>query len=110
MTQGDIEQVQKGAVEVLEPNEIIDVRSQSVSTTRPVDKVRTTEIVARGLDLLTSLGRLALRFLQESSTPVGVLSSSGSTSSEAVSGRGDIDLRGSSRQDGRRRRRHRGGA
>jgi hypothetical protein len=68
MTQGKIERVdtRSTAPGVLEPDEVIEVEPRPVSTTRPDVRVRATEIVTRGLDLLTSLGQLALRFLQES--------------------------------------------
>ncbi len=108
MTQGEIERVREKPVEVLhseilEPDEIIEVESQPVSRTRPDAKVRMTEIVMRGLDLLTSVGRLVLRFLQEPNTGTAISTPSVSRRSEpspdrTASGRG-----------GRRRRRHRGG-
>ena len=108
MVQANIERVEEQPVEVLEPevlgpDEIIEVQAKPVSTTRPDAKVRTTEIVAKGLDLLTSLGRLVLRFLQEPDASPGVSSPSRSPSSEPP-----VDRRATGRRGGRRRR-HRGG-
>jgi hypothetical protein len=113
MTQGDIERVREEPVEViqlevLDPDEIIEVQSQPISSSRPKAQVRTTEIVVRGLDLLTSLGRLVLRFLQTPDTGMEVSSSSPSSSvplDRTTPARG-----ASSGQGGRRRRRHRGGS
>ena len=106
MTQGKIERANARsqeitAPEVLEPDEIIEVEPRPVSTTRPDARVRTTEIVTRGLDLLTSLGRLALRFLQESDRMT--------ESSPPVPDRSEPALeRADTDRGGRRRRRRRG--
>lgn len=113
MTQGDIERIREESAEVLhpdvlEPDEIIEVESQPVSRTRPATKVRTTEIVTRGLDLLTSIGRLVLRFLQEPDADTRI--SLPSVSRRSSVDRTTRDQGGSAEQGGRRRRRRRGGA
>lgn len=110
MTRGDIERVQEEPVEVIQPevlnpDEIIEVQSPPVSSSRPDTKVRTTEIVTRGLDLLTSLGRLVLRFLQTPDTGTGISSSSDVPLDRTTRARG-----APSGQGGRRRRRYRGGS
>ena len=115
MTQNEIERVREQPVEVLEPDEIIEVESKPVAQKRPASSVRTTEVVSRGLDLLVSVGRLVLRILQErgagSESPISATSRSTSSSPTPVDETGGRGVSSPSDRGARRRRqRRRGGS
>lgn len=110
MSQADIERVRNEPPQVFEPDEIIDVTSGPVSAARPDAKVRTTELVARGLDLLTGVGRLILRFLQDRNSAVQAFPRVASSAPiERNFQDRVVDRDDHSRQRGRRQRRCRHG-